>query len=370
LKWFFTEAHRLHDPEIEVWAGVPGPSTEVASRAEAIAAALAQDSVFDRGGVNEHGREPIERVHDPALVRWLEDAWQECRPYSERREIIPDTVCHAGMVEGLEAHGEPFGSPLGRLGFWCFDTMTPLVEGTYQAARGAVDVALSALDAVVGGERWSYALCRPPGHHAGRSMIGGFCFFNNAAIVAEEMVKRAGAPVAILDVDFHHGNGTQQIFFARGDVVYVSLHADPDRAFPYFTGRVGELGQGDGAGANRNYVLGEGCDDADYLETLERALSFIAERSTGGLVVSLGVDTYLGDPLGDLKVTKDAYWPMGHMVDTLGLPTVVVQEGGYGVPSLGPNVRSWLRGLIGVDPIAAEMPRESESGGGVPARHV
>ena len=220
--------------------------------------------------------------------------------------------------------------------------MTPLVEGTYQAARGAVDVALSALNAVVGGERRAFALCRPPGHHAGRAMIGGFCFLNNAAVVAAEMVDSIGAPIAILDIDFHHGNGTQQIFYARDDVVYVSLHADPDRAFPYFTGRTGEVGRGKGAGANRNIVLGEGCGDEEYLTTLEGALRFIDGLSPRGLVVSLGVDTYAGDPLSDFKVTRDAYWPMGRLVDGLGLPTVVVQEGGYGTPALGGNVRSWL----------------------------
>lgn len=350
MKWFYTELHRLHDPGVEVWAGVPAPSTEVIARAETIASALTADPLFVLAGVQEHGTGLIERVHDPALVRWLEGTWNECRSSSQRREIIPDTIRHAGVVKGLAEQGEPFGSPLGRLGYWCFDTMTPIVEGTYQAARGAVDVALSALDAVLGGERSAYALCRPPGHHAGSSMIGGFCYFNNAAIVAAEMAERTGTRVAVLDVDYHHGNGTQQIFYERSDVVYVSLHADPDREFPYFTGRVGEVGEGDGEGANRNFVLRKGVGDAEYLATLERALDFISESGARSLVVSLGVDTYELDPLGDLKLTHDGFARMGRLVEELALPTVVVQEGGYHIPDIGANVRSWLRGFARKDP--------------------
>ncbi len=237
MKWFYSQQHQLHDPMVEVWAGTPGPSTELPARGEVLAAALADDAAFTLGDLREHGRDPLERVHEPAMVRWLEGAWQECRPHSAYREIFPDTVRHAGMMEGLAQPGQPTASPLGRLGYWCFDTMTPIVEGTYQAARAAADVALSALDAVGSGDRAAYALCRPPGHHAARSAIGGFCYFNNAAVAAEAMLAAASGPIAILDVDYHHGNGTQQIFYDRAEVLYVSLHGDPNRAFPYFTGR-------------------------------------------------------------------------------------------------------------------------------------
>lgn len=349
MKWFYTELHRQHDAEVEVWAGVPAPSTEVGARAEAIASTLSGDPFFVAARTKEHGIDPIERVHNPAMVRWLEGAWNECRPFSKRREVIPDTIRHAGMVAGLVQGVEPIGSPFGRLGYWCFDTMTPIVEGTYSAARGAVDVALSALDAVMDGEGSSYALCRPPGHHAATSVMGGFCYFNNAAIVASQMAEKTGAPVAILDVDYHHGNGTQQVFYERGDVVYVSLHADPDREFPYFSGRADEKGQGSGRGANRNFPLASGVGDAEYLQTLERALDFISESGARSLVVSLGLDTYELDPLGDLKLTKDAYWQMGHMVGKLALPTVIVQEGGYYIPDLGANVSSWLKGFARSD---------------------
>jgi acetoin utilization deacetylase AcuC-like enzyme len=370
MKWFHAETHLLHDPDREVWAGTPTSGSEVPRRAEAIAKALADDPLFVRGDVREHGVEPIERVHDPALVRWLEGAWAECRPLVETREIIPDTICHAGIVAGLPRRPEPLESPLGRLGYWCFDTMTPLVEGTYQAARGAVDVALSALDAVADGEPSAYALCRPPGHHAGTTMIGGFCFFNNAAVVASEWSSRLSAPVAILDVDIHHGNGTQQIFYERGDVVYASLHADPERAFPYFTGHADETGAGPGAGANRNFTLAAGCDDRGYLRTLREALAYLRSFKPGGLVVSLGVDACASDPLSDLAVSSAGLPQMGELVRSMGLPTVVVQEGGYGTVSLGFNVRVWLRGLAGAEPLPHEAyPREGPGKEG-PERHV
>jgi acetoin utilization deacetylase AcuC-like enzyme len=369
VKYYHSETHLLHDPDREVWAGTPTQGSEVPRRAEAIAEALDADPLFVRGEVHAHGVEPVKRVHDPALVRWLEDAWAECRPLSETREVIPDTVRHAGFMTAGAERTEPMASPLGRLGFWCFDTMTPIVEGTYRAARGSVDVALSALDAVMGGEPAAYALCRPPGHHAARAMIGGFCFFNNAGIVANEWSRQVGAPVAILDVDIHHGNGTQAIFYERADVVYASLHADPERAFPYFTGFPDETGAGPGAGANRNFPLAAGCDDAGFLATLAEALAYLRSFSPGGLVVSLGVDTCASDPLSDLAVDSAGLPAMGGLVREMGLPTVVVQEGGYGTLSLGFNVRVWLRGLAGAEPLPAEAFPDAGPKEG-PDRHV
>jgi acetoin utilization deacetylase AcuC-like enzyme len=215
------------------------------------------------------------------------------------------------------------------------------------AARAAVDVALTAADLALGGERAVYGLCRPPGHHAAHGMFGGYCFFNNAAIVAEELVRRTGEPVAILDVDYHHGNGTQQIFYGRGDVLYVSLHGDPDRAYPYFSGFAEETGAGEGEGANLNLPLPEGCTNEEYLVNLDLGLEAIAGSGGSTLVVSLGIDTYGRDPICDLALTTEAYHEAGRRVADLGRTTVVLQEGGYFVPHLGQNVRNWLLGLEG-----------------------
>lgn len=293
-------------------------------------------------------------------------------PTVPQREVIPDTTAHPGF--GAWA-AEPTAAPLGRLGYWCFDTMTPLVEGTYAAARSAVDIAMSALDTVLGGDRVAYALCRPPGHHAGTSVIGGFCYFNNAAAAAAAMLDEAQAPVAVLDLDYHHGNGTQQIFYEVPEVRYVSLHGDPERAFPYYTGRAAESGQGAGAGANRNFPLAEGCTDDEYLAVVDTALDLIAAGRPAGLVVSLGFDTYQLDPICDLGLTTDGYRRIGRRVAGLGLPTVVIQEGGYYVPDLGANARSWLRGFQGLDPDEAADTGladsdQAESRPTRPGRHV
>jgi acetoin utilization deacetylase AcuC-like enzyme len=208
---------------------------------------------------------------------------------------------------------------------------------------------------VLGGERAAYGLCRPPGHHAARSMAGGYCFFNNAAIAAEAIVRATGERVAILDVDYHHGNGTQQIFWRRGDVRYVSLHADPERQFPFFLGWPDETGEGEGSGANLNIPLPAGTDDAAYLVALDRGLDAIAATPGDLVVVSLGFDTYGHDPIGDFALTTAAYHECGRRVAALGRRLVILQEGGYHRPSLGANARAWLRGAEGRphDPLAA-----------------
>ncbi|HEY8818969.1 MAG TPA: histone deacetylase family protein, partial [Candidatus Limnocylindrales bacterium] len=215
---------------------------------------------------------------------------------------------------------------------------------TYTAARAAVDVALTAADLVLGGEAAAYGLCRPPGHHAARSMYGGYCFFNNAAIATEAIVRATGERVAILDVDYHHGNGTQQIFWRRGDVRYVSIHAHPDHDYPYFLGRTDETGEGDGAGENLNLPLPSGTTNADYLVALDRALEAIAAVPGSVVVVSLGFDTYGLDPIGTFALTTEVYHEMGRRTATLGRRLVILQEGGYHRPSLGENARAWLRG--------------------------
>jgi acetoin utilization deacetylase AcuC-like enzyme len=242
----------------------------------------------------------------------------------------------------------PAPAPAGaaaRLGYWCFETMTPLVEGTYDAARGAVDVALTATDLVLGGEPVAYGLCRPPGHHAPTAAYGGYCYFNNSSIAAHAIATSTGTKVTVLDVDYHHGNGTQQIFYERSDVQYVSLHGDPNRAYPYFAGYAEETGAGRGAGTNLNLPLPAGTDDAQYLDALARALDAIDAFDPAVVVVSLGVDTFHLDPIADFALTTDGFSASAAAVAALARPLVVLQEGGYHLPSIGGNVRAWLDGL-------------------------
>ncbi len=294
----------------------------------------------------QHGLDPIEAVHDPGLVRFLERAWAELH-----RELGPEVVAEAFLSPSLrEGMGplrhDPAATFQAQLGQWSWETNTPLVEGTYDAARSAVDVALTATDLVLGGDRVAYGLCRPPGHHAPRAAYGGFCFFNNAAIAAHHVASAAGTKVTVLDVDYHHGNGTQQIFYGRDDVQYVSLHGDPARAYPYYAGFADETGTGPGLGANLNLPLPSRLPDAGYLLALAEAVDAIDRFGPSLLVVSLGVDTYFNDPISDLGVTQDGFEASGALVAALDLPTVIVQEGGYDLDTIGENVRRWLTGFL------------------------
>ena len=341
--------HRRHEPRHEVADGGAIGIYETPARAEAIREALEADGGFEVVEPTEHGTASITAVHDPAMLAYLETAWRDWLEAGEEAdEIFPDTFPLPAYREGMGPGREP-RSPRGRIGRWCFDTATPMVEGTYPAARAAVDVALTAADLVLDGETAAYGVCRPPGHHAARAMFGGYCFLNNAAIVAEEVVRRTGEPVAILDVDYHHGNGTQQIFYERGDVLYVSLHGDPDRAYPYFSGFTEETGAGSGHGATVNLPLPERCSNEQYLAALDRGLEVIAAFGGSVVVVSLGMDTYGKDPICDLALTAEVYEEVGRRVAALGRHAVVLQEGGYYVPDLGENVRRWLLGLNGRD---------------------
>ena len=349
----YTPRHLAHDIDTETFMGVGVPANEVAERGERIRAALSADGGFEFVEPTDHGEDPITAVHDPAMVRFLEVAWSEVRAQAIPRAFLSaDTYPNVAMFEGMSAEGrdrlvrEP-AHVGGRAGFWGLDSAAPLVAGTYDAARGAVDVALSTVDRVLAGEQVAYGLCRPPGHHAARSMYGGYCFFNNAAIAAHAITSATGERVAILDVDYHHGNGSQQIFWRRGDVRYVSIHADPERAYPYFLGRADETGEGDGAGENLNIPLGAGATNEDYLAATDRAIEAIGAAPGSIVVVSLGFDTYGLDPIGDFALTTDVYHEVGRRVAGLGRRLVVLQEGGYHRPSLGENARAWLRGAAG-----------------------
>ena len=351
----YSANHLVHDIDTETYMGVSVPANEVAERAEKIRSALDADGGFTLTAPTEHGEDPITQVHDEGLLRFLQTAWSEVRSQNIPRAFLSaDTYPNRAMFDGMSAGAiaqlvrEPRHVG-GRAGFWGLDSAAPLVAGTYAAARSAVDVALTTADVVLAGETAAYGLCRPPGHHAARAMYGGYCFFNNAAIAAHAITQATGERVAILDVDYHHGNGTQQIFWRRGDVRYVSIHADPDRQYPYFLGRADETGEGGGAGENLNLPLRAGATNDDYLEATDRAIEAIAAVPGSIVVVSLGFDTYGLDPIGDFALTTDVYHEVGRRVAGLGRRLVILQEGGYHRPSLGENARAWLRGAEGRD---------------------
>lgn len=346
-----SEDHRRHAPEEEANAGVAVGMYERPSRADEIAAALERDDRFRSVTPSSHGTAPITAVHDPGLLAYLETAWQRFHgELPERAAAIADSFLHPAMVEGMGPGREPSHSGAGAVGYWCFDTATPVVEGSYAAARAAVDIALSATTRVLDGERLVYGLCRPPGHHAARRAFGGYCYFNNAGVAAEHVVRTTGAKVTVLDVDYHHGNGTQQLFYDRADVQYVSLHADPARAYPFFTGYADETGSGTGRGTTLNVPLAPRTDDAGFADALERALDAVEAFGPSLVIVSLGVDTYELDPIGDLAVTTEGMRGHGAQVARRGLPLVVLQEGGYHIGHIGRNVHAWLTGAAAALP--------------------
>ena len=344
-----SDAHLAHDGLIERVRGTPVPCFESPARAVEIERALRAADGYSFEAPIRHGTDPITAVHDADLVDLLEHVWTDALAagHDGSDPLIPDTFATAGFAAGHQATGSP-ASRFDRLGSYCFDTATPIVAGTYAAAGAAVDVALTAAQRVLDGAPLAYGLCRPPGHHAGTRLFGGYCYFNNAAIVAQSLIAAGAARVAILDVDYHHGNGTQQIFWERGDVLYVSLHGDPAGAYPYFSGYASEQGSGAGAGLNRNFPLAPRTDVDGYAAALSEALRLIADHDPDApLVLSLGFDTFERDPISDLALRTDDYRRIGAMIGEHGLPVIALQEGGYALDALGANAVSFLAGLRG-----------------------
>jgi acetoin utilization deacetylase AcuC-like enzyme len=231
----------------------------------------------------------------------------------------------------------------GKLGYYAMAAETSISAGSWEAACASADVALTAAARLATGERGAFALCRPPGHHAARDLYGGYCFLNNAAIAAQYLRDHGNERVAILDVDFHHGNGTQDIFYARSDVLYCSIHGDPLDAFPYFAGYADEIGSGEGTGYNLNLPLPRGTDFRVWRAALETALARIVKFAPGALVVSLGVDTFENDPISFFKLKTDDFARYGRLISALGLPTLFVLEGGYAVAEIGVNAVNVLQ---------------------------
>ena len=345
-----SDAHLGHSGLIELASGVEIPCFETPERIAVIETALRAAGGFAFEEPAPHGREPILAVHDAAMVDVFEHAWADAQAHGAdaSRPWFPDVFLVAAYGERMSLGGMPAGAQH-RLGAYLFDTATPIVAGTWPAALAAVDVALTTAERVVAGAPIAYGLCRPPGHHAAHAMLGGYCYFNNAAIVAEWLRREGGArKVAILDIDYHHGNGTQQIFWERGDVLYLSLHADPARAYPYFSGYVTERGAGEGAGLTRNWPLAARTGLDEYAVALAEALRMIvAFAPDAPLVISAGFDTFERDPIGDLALATPDYRQIGRLIAGLGMPMIVLQEGGYAVDALGDNAVALLTGLRG-----------------------
>ena len=344
----WSDLHRHHEPGGEVWIGVRTPGTELPARAERILATL-EAAGAPLVAAGEHGDAEALRLHDPGLVDYLETAWDRWRgagldadPGQDRvvPYVFPTPALLAGLAPAVPA------AAAARAGSFAYDTMTLIGPGTWEAARGAVDAALTAAGLVAGGEPAAYACCRPPGHHATATGFGGSCYLNNAAAAAAHLRDELGGPVAVLDVDAHHGNGTQAIFYETPDVLVGSVHVDPGAGwFPHFLGFASEEGAGSGRGANRNLPLAPGSGDEPWLEAIATLCEWARGAGAGGLVVPLGVDAAGGDPESPLRVSADGFVAAGHLLGALGLPTVLVQEGGYDLEAIGGLVAATLSGF-------------------------
>ncbi len=334
MQVFFSPAQQRHAPQTFLLRGRLVESPERAERADALLAAArgAGHTILEP---RCFGRAPVEVVHDSGYLAFLEAghaAWQ--RLANPSAEITPNIHPNRHMSH------RPSGI-VGLAGWYLADTGTPIGPATWEAALAASDTALGACEAVLAGAGAAYALCRPPGHHAYADMAGGFCFLNNAAIAAA-FARQRHQLVAILDVDVHHGNGTQGIFYERADVLFVSLHGDPAGFYPFYAGYAEETGRGAGAGFTVNLPLAHGTGDDDYILALAKALEHIRLYAPGLLVVSLGLDASADDPLGVLKISAAGFARIAASIAGLGLPTVLVQEGGYLSSVLGANLAAFL----------------------------
>jgi len=301
-------------------------------RAEAIRESLEPTGLFVSLPAREHGEAPIRAVHDADFVHYLRSVSGKIK---EGRPIYPDTF----PIRRPDQRPRELAV---QAGFYCLDTGTPIYRNAYLAARAAVDTALTAADEVLAGRSVSYALCRPPGHHAGRRFFGGFCYFNNAAIAAQYLSTRA--KVAVLDIDFHHGNGTQDIFYERGDLLTVSVHGHPDHSYPYFSGFEDETGAGRGVGCNRNFPLPPGTGEERYLRAFRRAVELIEQTDAEICVVSLGFDVLRGDPTGTFELAPGEMRKIGARLASGSRPLLVIQEGGYNVRNIRRGSSAFFRG--------------------------
>lgn len=333
MRTFFDARQLTHAPAFELHNGGFVPFAESPTRAEAIVAALgAVEPAVD------HGEAPLRAVHDEAYLGFLWSAHKDWRAAGREGDASgyawPVVRRRPLDLDRIDA----------KLGAYSFDASSPIAEGTWEGAYWSAQTALTALDAVLAGGRAAFALCRPPGHHCGRDYLGGYCYLNNAAIAAEAAVA-TGRRVAILDIDYHHGNGTQDIFYARDDVLFVSIHADPKTDYPFYWGHAAEDGEGKGVGATLNLPLPRGTDLAAYLPALERALAAVDRFGPDLLVCSFGADTYVDDPISHFRLRTGDYHALGTRISGLGRDTLIVMEGGYAVESIGENVVLFLSGF-------------------------
>lgn len=339
MRAYFSPHHLRHQSQTEFIGGQLRPGFELPVRAERVRQAFLDARLGACTEPADNGLDPVLAVHDAAYVNFLSTAWQDWSALGNQHPALP-MIWHAGqgLPKVVPRHIE------GRLGYYSNDAGCSIVEGTWDAVYWSAQCAIAGALALVEGQRSAFAICRPPGHHAAAALMSGYCYLNNAAIAAELLRQRRFARVAVLDVDYHHGNGTQAMFWRRDDVFFASLHADPHDDYPYFSGHADERGEGPGLGHTLNLPLPAGTEAAAYLMALDLAIQEIAARGCEALVVSLGVDTFDGDPISQFRLKGPDYLEIGRRTRRLGLPTLFVFEGGYATDEVGDNAVGVLIG--------------------------
>jgi len=339
VKIFYSKAHRKHHPKFEVMeGGFRSPYMENPERVNKILASLHDTKWAEIMEPSDFGLDPIYAVHDNAYVDFLASCWTEWlkTEAKDKSILLPATFA-------LRRYPPKPESLLGRAGYYLMDLSTCIVEGTFEAALASANCALNAAQAIANGDHSAFALCRPPGHHAGRDYGAGYCFLNNASVAANWLSSKG--QVAILDIDYHAGNGTEDIFYEREDVLSISIHADPNFEYPHYIGYPDERGEGKGFGFHYNFPLPAKTHDESYLKTLDETLDLIRAFKPDYLVISAGMDLYRDDKLGTFKITRKGISKIGKRIASLGLPTVTVMEGGYNNDALGKNMTALLKEL-------------------------
>jgi acetoin utilization deacetylase AcuC-like enzyme len=338
----YSEKHVLRDAKTELFGGQLVPPFECPVRAEYILERLQSVSLGEVIAPDEFGLDPVARVHDRGFLSFLEQCWEDWTALGHKGEAIPTIWPARGMQQRIPNHIE------GRMGYYALAGETAISNGTWEAARASANVALTAQAVINNGAREAFALCRPPGHHAAADMYGGYCFINNTAVAAQAFIDQGAGRIAILDVDFHHGNGTQAIFYDRSDVMFISLHGDPRDAFPHFLGYKDEIGSGIGKGFNINYPMGPGTKFKAWGSALDDACKKIAIYGPDALLISLGVDTFEKDPISFFRLSSNDFKRYGATIGALNLPTLFIMEGGYAVEEIGLNAVNVLQGYEGL----------------------
>ena len=341
MKILYANEHSLHAPAMELHRGAFVPAHEGTHRIDKLMAGL------NRAGFNDMQTAPvfsdavITSVHTSAYVHFLKTAWERWQTAGYAGDVLPMSYPHRPRRDNPPIDID------GAAGYFCSSSDTIITETSWQALKGVANCAVASADHVIKSGRGAFTLTRPPGHHAGADYMSGYCLLNFAAIATQRLLDNGAKKVAILDVDFHHGNGTQDIFYARDDVLFTSIHGEPDHHFPYFWGHKDEIGEGKGEGFTANYPLPAGTPYTLWRDALDHALNRIKTFGADALVVSLGVDTYELDPISTFKLATPDYQNYGTKIAELSLPTVFIMEGGYGVPEIGDNTAGVLIGFEG-----------------------